>query len=71
MPGTSQPGGDAPGDAQMPVTDVPSLVAVFNSEFKMNDINGGFYLDGTEYRPLREGLASAVVDSSGHLGVEQ
>ncbi|MBT2269503.1 hypothetical protein [Rhodococcus erythropolis] len=71
VPGTSQPGGDAPGDAQVPTRDVPSLVAVFNSGFKMNDIEGGFYLDGTAYRPLCEGQASAVVDSSGHLRVEQ
>lgn len=71
VPGTSQPGGDAPGDAHVPATDIPSLVAVFNSGFKMNDIDGGFYLDGTAYRPLREGLASAVVDSAGHLRVEQ
>ncbi|KPH21111.1 hypothetical protein AN948_03405 [Rhodococcus sp. ADH] len=71
VPGTSQPGGDAPGDAHVPATDIPSLVAVFNSGFKMNDIEGGFYLDGTAYRALREGLASAVVDSAGHLRVEQ
>ncbi len=71
VPGTSQPGGDAPGDAHVPATDIPSLVAVFNSGFKMNDIDGGFYLDGTEYRPLRDGQASAVVDSAGHLRVEQ
>ena len=30
-----------------------------------------FYLDGTAYRPLRDGQASAVVDSAGHLRVEQ
>ncbi|WP_050656556.1 MULTISPECIES: phosphodiester glycosidase family protein [unclassified Rhodococcus (in: high G+C Gram-positive bacteria)] len=71
VPGTSQPGGDAPGDAHVPATDIPSLVAVFNSGFKMNDIDGGFYLDGTAYRPLRDGQASAVVDSAGHLRVEQ
>jgi len=71
VPGTSQPGGDAPGDAHVPPDDVPSLVAVFDSGFKMNDIEGGFYLDGTVYRPLREGLASAVVDSAGHLRVEK
>ena len=52
--GTTQPGGNGwPGNAQVPPTAVPHLVAVFNSGFKMNDITGGYYSHGRTAKPLR------------------
>lgn len=68
--GTAQPGGGGwPGNAAVPASDVPDLVATFNSGFKMADIRGGFYLDGRTAQPLRAGQASLVIDRQGHITV--
>jgi hypothetical protein len=68
--GTAQPGGGGwPGNADVPEADVPSLVATFNSGFKMADIAGGFYLGGRTARPLLDGQASLVIDRSGRVTV--
>jgi hypothetical protein len=70
--GTQQPGGSSwPGDAAVPSSDVPKLVATFNSGFKMADIRGGFYLAGRTARTLRDGQASVVIDRRGQVTVGQ
>ena len=68
--GTRQPGGAGlGGDAHVPAVDVPNLLAVFNSGFKMKDIDGGFYQNGVTVGELVDGAASAVIDDQGHLAV--
>lgn len=71
MAGTTQPdsGASSAGGNAIPSNDVPSLVAAFNSGWKMKDIAGGYYSDGTIVRDLQNGQASAVIDDTGHLSV--
>jgi hypothetical protein len=48
-----------------------TLAAAFNSGFRMQDAEGGFYLDGvtsTGY-PLEPGRASLVIDSNGNVTI--
>ncbi len=67
--GTAQPRAGDPGRASVSDGDRPSLVAVFNSGWKMSDIEGGYYADRHTVRELRNGQASAVIDDRGHLSV--
>lgn len=67
--GTTQPDTSAGDSAAIPGTEIPNLVAAFNSGWKMKDIAGGFYSNGVTARELRDGQASAVIDDSGHLSV--
>ena len=46
-----------------------TLDAAFNSGFRMQDSQGGFYLDGITAEPLKTGAASAVIDSSGNINI--
>ncbi|MBT9276353.1 phosphodiester glycosidase family protein [Phycicoccus sp. MAQZ13P-2] len=70
-PGTREPspGAFATPLAQVPASLRPRLVAVFNAGFKMRDTGGGWYLDGREYLPLRDGYASLVIDRDGRARV--
>ncbi|GAB3362204.1 MULTISPECIES: phosphodiester glycosidase family protein [Amycolatopsis] len=67
--GTKDPQG--PGPNAVPAALRDSLVAVFNSGFKMKDSRGGVYLDGATLAPLRAGKASAVIDDSGRVAIVQ
>ncbi|MEW2503850.1 hypothetical protein AB0878_25635 [Amycolatopsis sp. NPDC047767] len=67
--GTKDPGG--PGPAAIPAEMRSSLVAAFNSGFKLKDCNGGYYLDGTTVAPLHNGMASVVIDDTGRVSVAQ
>ncbi|KAA0022362.1 phosphodiester glycosidase family protein [Antrihabitans cavernicola] len=71
MAGTTQPQTSTTTLARVPDSDFANLVATFNSGFKMNDTAGGFYSDRTLGRALVDGQASAVIDDTGHLTVEQ
>ncbi|WP_127131864.1 phosphodiester glycosidase family protein [Georgenia sp. SYP-B2076] len=71
VPGTREPGGIWPGTASVPAADVPGLVATFNSGWRTRDHPGGFYLDGAGAGTLQDGLASLVIDRSGHVRVGQ
>ncbi|MFI5590058.1 phosphodiester glycosidase family protein [Amycolatopsis sp. NPDC051758] len=63
--GTKEPGGHWPEGAQVPDALRPSLLATFNSGFKFRDTPGGFYADGQAGIPLKNGMASLVIDKSG------
>ena len=63
--GTKEPGGTWPEQAQVPDAMRPSLLATFNSGFKFRDTPGGFYADGRYGKPLKDGMASLVIDKSG------
>lgn len=65
MAGGQEPGGSWPEQAQVPNALRPSLLATFNSGFKFRDTDGGFYADGQYGKPLKNGMASLVVDRSG------
>ncbi|OZE81373.1 hypothetical protein CH298_26770 [Rhodococcoides fascians] len=67
--GTSQPRADDNAAASVPGSEVPNLVAAFNSGWKMNDLAGGYFSNGVAFKALKNGEASAVVDDAGHLSV--
>jgi len=72
LAGTREPGGTTgPGNAQVPTALRPTLVAAFNSGWKMKDITGGYYADGHTAVPLQDGAASLVIDTSGAVTVGQ
>jgi Phosphodiester glycosidase len=69
------PGFRVPGDPSLsqptsvPVSQRNSLLATFNSGFTMNDANGGYWQDGRNAVPLRNGAASMVLYKDGHVDV--
>ncbi|MGU3435935.1 hypothetical protein ACNHUS_23300 [Actinomycetes bacterium M1A6_2h] len=67
--GTTQPipNQDTPG--AIPAAGVPSLVAAFNSGFKLTDTDGGFLDNGRLARPLVDGEASMVIDDRGKIAI--
>ncbi len=69
--GVEEPGGTWPDQA--PIADAlrPQLVAAFNSGFKMQDAEGGYYASGRYARPLVVGQATAWIDAQGDLHVGQ
>jgi hypothetical protein len=70
--GTREPAvGPGPDNAQVPAALRSTLVAAFNSGWKMKDIAGGYYAHGTEVVGLRDGAASLVIDTSGKVTVGQ
>jgi hypothetical protein len=68
-PGTEEPGGKWTIPPQVPVDQRLQLLAAFNSGFRMDDARGGFYLNGTTQRPLRDGAASFVIFRNGTASV--
>jgi hypothetical protein len=70
--GTKEPGGvPAPEGSMVPKAQRASLVAVFNSGFKMKDANGGWFSGGNTAVPLQQGAASLVVHRDGTATVGQ
>ncbi len=65
--GTSIPGTGQTWPDVAPITGpaLDTLVAAFNSGFRMQDAQGGFYANGVTAVPLRTGAASLVIDSNG------
>ena len=57
-----------PADSR-PKTWLRGLVAAFNGGFKLSDHAGGYVYHGTVVSPLRAGLATLTVDSTGKLDV--
>jgi hypothetical protein len=46
-----------------------SLVALFNSGFRMQDTDGGYYTDGRTVYPMRDGAASFVIYRDGSVNI--
>jgi hypothetical protein len=63
--GVQLPGGTWANEAPVPLASRPSLVAAFNSGFKLAGSRGGYYAEGKVVRPLVNGAASLVIDSVG------
>jgi hypothetical protein len=69
--GTTIPGAGQSFSAEAPITGaaLTTLDAAFNSGFRMQDTNGGFYLDGVTAVGLRPGAASLVIDNAGNVNI--
>jgi Phosphodiester glycosidase len=68
--GLEQPGGGPnPWGSQIPPDQRDIAIAAFNSGFKMDQANGGAYLDGQEIVPLRGGSASFIINQDGSANV--
>lgn len=68
--GTRQPGGGA-GSAggHVPATSLGSLLAVFNSGYKMKDTPGGTLIEGKTTRTMVDGLATLAISRDGSATV--
>lgn len=62
--GTIQPGN---GPGKIPESDLTNLLVAFNGGFQWVDGYYGMYANGTEYKPLRNGVASVVVMKDGTI----
>jgi hypothetical protein len=70
VPGLQEPGGGPnPWGSQIPESERSTVIAAFNSGFKMDTANGGVYFGGEEVRPLVNGSASLVIKSDGSATV--
>jgi hypothetical protein len=70
VPGYAVPeGGPATVADTTPSTWVPTMVAGFDSGYKLRDHVGGYYYLGRAVAPLRAGLASLVIGTDGSLSV--
>ncbi|MGH9019772.1 MAG: phosphodiester glycosidase family protein [Acidimicrobiales bacterium] len=69
--GSSIPGVGAPYRYSAPISASASrgLVAAFNAGFRMQDANGGYYIQGRTLIPLRAGAASVVIFKDGTMTV--
>ncbi len=67
MAGTAEP----PSSGRIPVSQLPHVVAAFNSGFTMSAHPGGLFVDGREVQDLVTGKASAVIDDRGKLTIGQ
>jgi hypothetical protein len=69
IPGAYEPGGTWGQTPYISPAQIPYAVAAFNGGFRMQDAQGGFYLDGTTQVPLRNGAASMVIYADGHINI--
>jgi len=69
VPGAYEPGGVWAQTPYVNSAQLPYAVAAFNGGFRMQDSRGGFYLDGREAVPLRNGAASMVIYGDGRIDI--
>ena len=71
--GTEDPGGDlgVSGPGLIPPEHLPHLLVAWNGGFRGPHGGFGMYADGRQYRPLRDGYASAVVYEDGRVRIGQ
>ena len=70
-PGAQEPGVSLPdrGPEEVPLSLRGTLVATFNSGFKLADSGGGFATGGHTYAPLKDGMATIVRYRTGTVNV--
>jgi hypothetical protein len=70
-PGQLEPAVSLParGPTEVPSSKRSQLVATFNSGFKLSDSGGGFATGGHTYAPLKDGTATIVRYTDGHVDV--
>jgi len=70
--GVQEPGGGPwHNQAPIPLALRPSLLAAFNSGFRMMDSRGGYFAEGRVLRPLRDGAATLVISPDGTPSIGQ
>jgi hypothetical protein len=69
FPGSQMPGGQWSVPFNVPIEQKPSLLASFNSGFLLSEAQGGFYLEGREATPLRNGSAAVHIDTDGAIDI--
>jgi hypothetical protein len=69
VPGTHDPGDDFRWHGVVPDDQRGTLIAAFNTGYRLRDAKGGIFVEGKEARPLVEGAASLTVDKSGQIDV--
>jgi len=70
VPGTGELGGSGwAWGPKIPTTERETLVAAFNSGFKFQHIDGGYFTEGRTPEPLIDGNASLVIDGNGTVDV--
>jgi hypothetical protein len=67
--GTKEPAPHAADRGEVPAAIRPDLLATFNSGFMIKDSRGGYYADGHQVVPLKDGAASLVIDGAGRVTV--
>jgi hypothetical protein len=68
-PGRYEPPNDGIQEAEVPPQLHSSLLATFNSGFKLEDSGGGFFSQGHAYAPLKDGQATLIGFSDGAIDV--
>ncbi len=68
-PGRYEPPDDGAQLAEVPPQLRSSLLATFNSGFKLEDSGGGFFSQGRVYAPLRDGQATLIGSRDGTVDV--
>lgn len=68
-PGTKEPGPVAGQSSQLTGQAASTVLASFNSGFKMSDAKGGYWQAGHTVAPLQAGAASMVLGTNGSLKV--
>ena len=69
--GAEEPGGSWAAQSPIPIAIRTSLVAAFNSGFRLRDAHGGYFADGRTVGHLVNGAASFVVRADGTATVGQ
>ncbi|HZO78948.1 MAG TPA: phosphodiester glycosidase family protein [Solirubrobacteraceae bacterium] len=68
-PGRYEPPNAGATPAEVPLRQRGGLLATFNSGFRLEDDQGGFFAQGRLYAPLRKGQATLVAYSNGKVDV--
>lgn len=69
-PGYKVPGPNVTPANRITPTEIDSVLATFNSGFLMSDARGGYWQNGQSIVDLRQGAASMVLSTDGHVSVE-
>lgn len=67
--GAEEPGGSWSRDDHVPEDLYPALMAVMNSGFRMEQMEGGYMTEGKTVQPLINGRATLGIDRSGHISI--
>jgi hypothetical protein len=70
-PGRLEPAVTLPrGPMEVAPTSRGRLLATFNSGFKLEDSGGGFALGGQTYAPMKQGMATLIAYTNGHVDIQ-
>jgi len=68
--GTETPGGrDWVNSSKVAEADLPRLVVAFNGGFRFEHIDGGYFTEGREVKPLVDGQGTIAIDTKGKIFV--